>query len=267
VLINDKPLSDFGLQPVSSDGRVAFASGSLVVSEIAETAGAQASKREDDRPRRVTVRCRVRGHNRETFFANRDLVADLLDVGALEVRFTDVADLAERILYCQFERMGQPGGPAPEWMSPNREFELVLLATNPYYHDRFAGIAGAGLPGIPVGTARTILTTELHGALGVALTLTFKDFRGATLAALKYDDAVSAGEWLEIRHDLAQVRLFTAPGTSVPAMGGLDLSVANFGFFAPTPETANRAEGHYPTVTVTGGSAVSVINKFRRAWH
>ncbi|KKK49987.1 hypothetical protein LCGC14_3129520, partial [marine sediment metagenome] len=186
MLINGAPLSTFELEPASSDGRVSFASGSLIVTGLPGTSGAQLTQKEFDKPRRVTVRCRIRGYDRQSFFTNRDRIADLMS-GALEVRFTDVDELAERILYCQFERMGQPGGPAPEWMTPNREFELVLLATNPYYHDRFAGIAGAGLPGIPVGTARTILTTELHGALGVALTLTFKDFRGATLAALKYD--------------------------------------------------------------------------------
>ncbi len=267
MLINGSPLSTFDLEPVSSDGRVSFASGSLIITELANTAGAQLTQKEFDRPRRVTVRCRIKGHDLSTFMSNRDSIADRLS-GALEVQFTDVNELANRILYCQFERMGQPGGPAPEFMSPDREFELVLVATNPFYHDKDAGFVGDGLPGIPVGTATTLLTTEIHGAVSGPITITFKDFRGTTVAALKYDGAVSAGEWVEIRHDLRYVRLFTAVGSSTnQRSSNLDTAVANHGFFFPAPDLAARAIPSYPTVEVTAGSAVAVINKFRRAWH
>ena len=267
MLINSQPLSTFELEPVSSDGRVSFASGSLVITELSNTAGAQLTKKEFDRPRRVTVRCRIKGHNTSTFFANRDSVADALR-GALEVRFTDVDDLADRILYCQFERMGQPGGPAPEWLSPNREFELVLVATNPFFHDELAGFAGGNLQPaqIPVGTATTVLVTEIHGVITAPITLTFKDFRGNTVAALKYDGAVAAGEWVEIRHDLRMVRLFTGVGASTNQRGNLDATVADHGFFFPAPDVADRANSAYPTIEVTAGAAVSIINKFRRAW-
>ncbi len=266
--INGAPLSTFDLEPVSSDGRVSFATGSLIITELSNTAGAQLTQKEFDRPRRVTVRCRIKGTTVANFMTNRDSIADRLR-GALEVRFTDVDELADRILYCQFERMGQPGGPAPEWMTPNREFELVLLATNPFFHDELGGVVGGNTtPGeIPVGTATTILTTEVHGAITNPITLTFKDFRGNTVAALKYDDAVSAGEWLEIRHDLRMVRLFTGVGVSSNVRGGLDTTVGSHGFFFPAPDLASRAIPAYPTVEVTGGAAVSIINKFRRAWH
>ena len=268
MLINSQPLSTFDLEPVSSDGRVSFASGSLVVTELSNTSGVQLTQKEFDRPRRVTVRCRIKGQNQSTFFTNRDSVADALR-GALEVRFTDVDELANRILYCQFERMGQPGGPAPEFLSPNREFELVLVATNPFYHDELAGFGGGNTtPGqIPVGTATTLLTTEVHGAISEPITLTFKDFRGNTVAALKYDGAIAAGEWLEIRHDLRLVRLFTGLGASSNQRNNLDATVANHGFFFPAPDIAHRAIAAYPTVEVTAGSAVAVVNKFRRAWH
>ncbi len=268
MLINGAPLSTFDLEPVSSDGRVSFASGALIVTELPNTAGAQLTEQELERPRRVTVRCRIKGNDLSTFLTNRDSIADRLR-GALEVRFTDMDDLAERILYCQFERMGQPGGPEPEWLTPNREFELVLVATNPFYHYELVGISGGNTtPGqIPVGTAATILTTEIHGAITEPITLTFKDFRGDTVKQLKYDGAITAGQWLEIRHDMGFVRLFTAPGTSTPQRGNLDVTVSNHGFFFPTPNLCSRDVTAYPTVEVTAGVAVSIINKFRRAWH
>lgn len=268
MLINGAPLSTYELEPVSSDGRVSFAAGSLVITELANTAGVQLTQKEFDRPRRVTVRCRVRGHDRETFFSNRDSIADRLR-GALEVEFTDVAALADRILYCQFERMGQPGGPAPEWRSPNRPFDLVLVATNPFYHDKTGGVVGGNTtPGeIPVGTATTQLVTEVHGAITNPITLHFKDFRGNLVAALKYDDAVAAGEWLEIRHDLRMVRLFTGVGAQTNVRGGLDTTVGSHGFFFPAPDIASRDVEAYPTVEVTAGAAVSIINKYRRTWH
>lgn len=266
--INGQPLSTFDLEPVSSDGRVSFASGSLVITELSNTAGVQLTQKEFDRPRRVTVRCRIKGNLVSDFFTNRDSVADALR-GALEVRFSDVDDLADRILYCQFERMGQPGGPAPEWLTPNREFELVLVATNPFFHDELGGITGGNtVPAqIPVGTATTLLVTEIHGAITGDVTLTFKDFRGNTVAALKYDGAISAGEWLEIRHDLRMVRLFTGVGASTNQRANLDVTVTDHGFFFPSPDVADRANSAYPTVEVTAGTAVSIINKFRRAWH
>ncbi len=268
MLINGQPLSTFDLEPVSSDGRVSFASGSLIITELSNTAGAQLTQKEFDRPRRVTVRCRIKGFNTSTFFTNRDSVADALR-GALEVRFTDVDNLANRILYCQFERMGQPGGPAPEWLSDNREFELVLVATNPFFHDELAAFAGGNTtPGqIPVGTATTLLTTEIYGVITAPITLTFKDFRGGTVKQLKYDGAVAAGEWVEIRHDLRMVRLFTGLGASTNQYGQLDTTVTDHGFFFPAPDIASRAIPTYPTVEVTAGVAVSIINKFRRAWH
>jgi hypothetical protein len=268
VLINGQPLSTFDLEPVSSDGRVSFASGSLVITELSNTAGVQLTQKEFDRPRRVTVRCRIKGQTVSSFFANRDSVADALR-GALEVKFTDVDDLADRILYCQFERMGQPGGPGPEWLTPNREFELVLVATNPFFHDELAGITGGNtVPAeIPVGTATTLLVTEVHGAISEPITLTFKDFRGNTVAALKYDGAIAAGEWLEIRHDLRMVRLFTGVGASTNERGNLDATVTDHNFFFPSPDIASRAIPAYPTVEVTAGTAVSILNKFRRAWN
>lgn len=269
MLINGQPLSTFELEPVSSDGRVSFASGSLVITELPDSAGVQLTKKEFDRPRRVTVRCRIKGFDMSTFLTNRDRVADALR-GALEVRFTDVEELADRILYCQFERMGQPGGPAPEWLSPNREFELVLVATNPFYHDELAGFSGvaAALPAqIPVGTATTLLTTEIHGAISAPITLAFKDFRGNTVAQLKYDGAVPAAEWIEIRHDLRLVRKFSAVGISTNQRNSLDTTVSDHGFFFPAPDLAHRATASYPTVEITAGTAVAVINKFRRTWH
>ena len=268
MLINGAPLSTFELEPVSSDGRVSFAGGSLVITELSNTAGAQLTQKEFDRPRRVTVRCKIKGQDLSTFMTNRDSIADRLR-GALEVQFTDVDELADRILYCQFERMGQPGGPAPEWLSPNREFELVLVATNPFYHDKLGGVVGGNTtPGqIPVGTATTILTTEIHGLITAPITLTFKDFRGDTVAQLKYDGAVVAGEWVEIRHELRMVRLFTGLGASTNQRGNLDTTVADHGFFFPAPDLAHRATAAYPTVEVTAGDAVAVLNKFRRTWH
>ncbi len=266
--INGAPLSTYDLEPVSSDGRVSFASGSLIITELSNTAGAQLTQKEFDRPRRVTVRCRIKGHNMSTFMTNRDSIADRLR-GALEVEFTDIAELADRILYCQFERMGQPGGPAPEWVTPNREFELVLIATNPFYHDKTGGVTGGNtVPAeIPVGTATTILTTEIHGGITAPITLKFKDFRGNTVAALKYDGAIAAGEWLEIRHDLRMVRLYTGVGAYTNQRGNLDTTVSDHGFFFPAPDLASRAIPAYPTIEVTGGAAVSIINKFRRTWH
>ena len=268
MLINGAPLSMFDLEPVSSDGRVSFASGSLIVTELPGSSGVQLTQKEFDRPRRVTVRCRIKGFDMSTFMTNRDSIADRLR-GALEVRFTDVDELANRILYCQFERMGQPGGPAPEWNTPNREFELVLVATNPFYHDELQQYVGGNLDpvGIPVGTATTILTTEIHGAITAPITLKFKDFRGDTVAALKYDGAISAGQWLEIRHELRMVRLFTGLGASTNQRNNLDTTVTDHGFFFPAPDLAHRATASYPTVEVTGGAAVAVVNKFRRTWH
>ncbi|KKL06353.1 hypothetical protein LCGC14_2596890, partial [marine sediment metagenome] len=155
-----------------------------------------------------------------------------------------------------------------EWMSPNREFELVLLATNPFYYDHLGGIvSGNTAPGpIPVGTATTRLTTELHGALSVPITVQLKDFRGNVVAALKYDAATAAGEWIELRHDLRLVRKFTAVGSSADARANLDATVSDHGFFFPAPDLCSRDVPAYPTVEVTAGSAVAVINKYRRAW-
>lgn len=264
MYINDRPLSDYGLEPVSSDGRTGFPAGSLVTALIPETSGAQIVSLELDRPREVRIRCRLRGDDDAGFFTNRDRVAELLQ-GALEVRFTDMATLEERILYCLFRELRMTAGPAPEWLSPNRELELVLFAGNPLYHDRYGSIVGDG--DIAVGTASNFeLVTELGGALTVPITLTLKDHRGNVVNQLKYDNAVAAGEWLEIRHGLFIIRRFTAIATYTNVYGGLDTAVSDFGFFEVSPDLADRQNSAWPTITVTAGAAVSVINKFRRAW-
>lgn len=264
MFINDQPLSAFGFEPVTSEGRMSAAAGSFVLTEIPNTSGAQLTQKEFDRPRRFTVRGRVRGNTDALFFDNRDKVLDMF-AGALEVRFTDLDTHEERILNCQMEDVRSVAGPSPEWLTPNREFELVFVATNPFFWDRYGSVVGDGE--IPVGTAPTEIVTELGGALSVPLTLTLKDFRGVTVAQLKYDAAVAAGEWLEIRHALRMVRKFTDVNTSTNVFANLDLTVTDFGFFDVTQEIASLRTSAFPTVEVTAGSAISVVNKIRRTWH
>lgn len=264
MFINDQPLSVFGFEPVTSEGRMSAAAGSFVLTEIPNTSGAQLTQKEFDRPRRFTVRGKVRGSTDVLFFQNRDKVLEMF-AGALEVRFTDLDKNEERLLNCQMEDVRSVAGPNPEWLTPNREFELVFVATNPFFWDRFGSIVGAGE--IPVGTAATEIVTELGGALSVPLTLTLKDFRGVTVNQLKYDDALAAGSWLEIRHALRMIRSFSDINTSVNVFSGLDTGVSDFGFFDVTPDIASRQTSAFPTVEVTAGSAVSVVNKIRRTWH
>lgn len=271
MYINDRPLSDFGLEPVSSDGRLSFAGGGLQLATIPETAGAQIVRSEFNRPRRLTIPVRLRGDTLAGYFTNRDTLAEQLQ-GALEVRFSDVGQLAERILYCQYEdfRVSGNAGEGPEWQNRVRLGELSLVAGNPYFVDRYALTTGSGE--VLVGTAPNFeLTTWLGGAITSPITITLKDFRGTTIKALKWTGTINAGEWLEIRHQLAMVRKYTAVGTGVNAYNGangvLDETITDFGFFEVSPDLADRANSAWPTITITGGAAVSLHNVYRRAWN
>lgn len=265
MYLNDRPLSDFGLEPVSSDGRLNFAAGALQLATIPETSGAQIVRSELNRPRRLVIPVRLRGDTLAGYFTNRDSLADQLQ-GALEVRFSDVGALAERILYCQYEDFRVSAGEGPEWLNRVRTGELILVAGNPFFADRYALMTGEGA--VLVGTAPAFeLTTWLGGAITSPITITLKDFRGTTINALKWAGTINAGEWLEIRHHLAMVTKYTAVGAGTNAYSGLDEAVADFGFFEVTPDLADRAASAWPTITVTGGAAVSVHHVYRRGWN
>lgn len=261
MFINDAPLSRYGLAPVTSDGRVSFATGSFILTEIPETSGVQMIDREFDRPRRLTIPVRIRGDNVAGFNTNRHRIADLLQ-GALEVRFSDLPD---RILRCQYESLNSGGGPNPEFLSENRPFELVLVAADPFFADRFAGQVANGP--IPVGTAPTEIISEIGGPLTTDLTLKLADIRGNTVAQLKWTATLAAGEWLEIQHVRSMVRKFTAVGAAANAMNDIDETVADFGFFMIDPDLANRDQGLYPEISTVAGDPTSVVHKIRRTWH
>lgn len=261
MLINDAPLSRYGLEPVTSDGRVGFATGSLIVTEVPETSGVQLIDKEFDRPRRMTIPVRLRGDTIAGFGNNRKRIADLLQ-GALEVRFSDMEGLALR---CMFESLNASGGPNPEWQSENRPFELVLVATNPFFADRFTGQVPNGP--IPVGTAPTEIITEIGGPLTTDTTLKLADMRGNTVAQLKYTGTLSAGEWLVIEHVRSLVRKFTAVGTAANAYSDIDETVSDFGFFFIDPDLGNRDQGLYPEISTVAGDPTSIVHKIRRNWH
>lgn len=268
--INERPLSDFGLEPVSSDERIAYPGGSLLISEIPDTTGAQLTDIEHDRPRRVTIRARIRGDDEGDFFQNRDSLADLL-AGALEVRFSDLDELAERILYCQLEALNAPAGESPEWRGSNRPVEIVLVATDPFFYDRVAMLSG-GEAGLLLGTAPAgELATLVGGPLTTALELRLKDWRGEEVNRIKWTGSLAAGDWLEIRHSRSMVRKFdgTPPDTVTTyanAIADLDTTVANFGFFTLSPELGDRATSRWPVIDVISGDHVSLWHTYRRGW-
>jgi hypothetical protein len=264
--VNEQPLSAYGLEPVSSDGRVSFANGTVVIEEIPQTAGGQLLSVEFSRPRRVTVRLRIRGLNEKEFYTNRDAVADLL-MGALEVRFTDIEQLAERVLYCTYESMTQSGGVDPEWLTPNRPFELVLVAADPFFYDRLPLVASVEEP-LPVGTGPAgDFTTIIGGPSTNPLELVLQDFRGAVVNRIRWTAALAAGEWLEIRHQRGLVRKFTSVTSYVDASGSLDFSASDAGFFQLTPDLAHRLGSAWPTTSLVSGAPASVQHIYRRGWH
>lgn len=122
--------------------------------------------------------------------------------GTVEVRFIDDQD---KVYYARAENVEVIGQP-PSLQHPANRVRLSFLCPDPLIYDRNGSVAGfsAAAGEIPLGTANVFPIIRINGAVTNPV-ITYKDFRGDTIATFGLTAVIASGEWREIDMNLSKV--------------------------------------------------------------
>jgi phage-related protein len=180
---------------------------------------------------------------------------DRLYRGTIEVRFSDEPDIFVLARCEQGNLIATP----PQFMNPKSRVQIRMLCPDPLRYSRFASLVDVNSirTGIPLGTA---VSAPLIRVLGAATNpvITYRDKSGAVRQSMTLTITLAATDYLEIDCELFTITKYV----SGVASNGITLLTAG-DFIALDPQDGDYANGVWPTLEISAGSAEVL---YRKAW-
>ena len=257
MYLNDYDTSRLGLVVRRADGRHSGVSIRDRITQLPKRAGDVALARESEAaPRRLTVLGTIKKSSIAAVNSARDELKARLYHGTIEVRFDDEPTR----MYLARAEDSELRTTDPDFVNPASEVTLSLYVPVPLAFDKLSRVVAfsATKGDCPIGTAPSLPVLQVAGAV-TNPTITYRDFRGASIKTLGLTVTLLATEYLEIDCETSKIYRYTA-GVKANA----DSLMSSGDFFALDSQDADTPNSVWPTLEISPTAACKAI--YRRAW-
>lgn len=215
----------------------------------------------ESNPRRLVVRAHQQASSRAQLIEDVNEFKARIYAGTIEVRFADDSD---KVFFCRCEGVDvTPMAPALRKSGITAHtIRATLLAQDPLIYDRHGTVVGfsTAKAEAPLGTAISLPTLRVSGDASTGFTITYRDFRGDSVATLTLSSTISVSSTESVEIDFELGNITHSDGSNLISALSTDSDFLEHGLDF---QDAAGSTGPWPTIEInaTGVTGSALYRK------